>query len=1758
MTKCKFQVGHQGLYQQEYEHDACGVGMVVNIHGGKSHELVDNALKVLENMEHRGAETRDKTGDGAGIMVQIPHEFILLQGIPVPEKGKYGTGLVFLPKDERAQQEILSVMIEEIEREGLQLMHLRAVPTNPEVLGAAAREVEPDIKQMFITYPNSLTPDPSPRGEGSDYLHSNVSELDRKLYIIRKRIENRVEALAKLSTPLSPWRGAGGEAFYICSLSTKNIIYKGMLTSGQLRRYFPDLSNEYFTSGLALVHSRFSTNTFPKWKLAQPFRLLVHNGEINTIRGNCGWMKARESVLNSEALGDIKDLRPIVQEGMSDSASLDNVFEFLMMSGLSLPQAMAILVPESFNDKNPISEDLKAFYEYHSILMEPWDGPAALLFSDGRYAGGMLDRNGLRPSRYTITKSGMMVVASEVGVMDFEPGDVVSKGRLQPGKILLIDTQEGRIYYDGEIKEQLAKAHPYREWLNENRVQLEKLKSGRHVENGVSDLERKLVTFGFGQEDIDRTIVPMATAGQEPVAAMGNDTPLAVISDRPQVLFNYFRQQFAQVTNPAIDPIREELVMSLTEYIGAVGTNILTPDASNCKMVRLPQPVLTNTQLDILCNIRYKGFKTKKMPILFEMSKGEEGLRQALDKLCQDAEASVDEGVNYIILSDRDIDERHAAIPSLLAVSAVHHYLISVGKRVQTALIVESGEIREVMHAALLLGYGASAICPCMTFAVLDDLVKCGKIQEEYATAEANYIKAVDKGLKKIMSKMGISTIRSYRGAKIFESIGLGEELLRRYFGTEVSTIGGIGLKEIARDAIRLHEAGRAGSASNGRNGDGAGLGGETAEHTDSGEETRRKTGGHGGCEAETAGRGLLKNQGQFAWRKDGIKHAWNPETIAKLQLATRLGDYGKFKEWAAIVDGGPDGGLGGETAEHTDGNGGRAGSADNGRKDGAGLGGKTAEHSGGGDETRRRNGGHDGWSPIFIRDFFKFKKAAKPTPIDEVEPVESIVKHFVTGAMSFGALSIEAHEALALAMNKLGTRSNTGEGGEDNARYHTAVDGVSLSSKTKQVASGRFGVTAEYLVNAEEIQIKVAQGAKPGEGGQLPGFKVNEIIAKTRNAIPGISLISPPPHHDIYSIEDLAQLIFDLKNINPTAAVSVKLVAESGVGTIAAGVAKAKADLIVISGAEGGTGASPASSMRFAGISPEIGLAETQQTLVMNGLRNQVRLQTDGQLKTAKDVIIMAMLGADEFSFGTLPLIVLGCVMMRKCNTNTCPMGVATQNPELRKHFEGRAEYVVNFFTFLAEQVREYLSEIGVRSLKEIIGHTEMIEVRELGESDAAEKWRTIDFSRLLYKPDVDRRAAAADAPKGQQNTGRGEAPANGDGNGSSPDGATEAAFCHSFGVSSINSGDGNRGSTPACGLDSPSGFAPAVNGGAGANEGFAPAVNSDSKANEDSDCAHNGDSKANEGFAPAVNSSAGANEGFAPVLYWDRCAYTRVTGVKDEEIIRAAEKAIDHGEEVTLDYAIKNTDRAVTTMLSGVIAKKYGEQGLPDGTIKIKFKGAAGQSFGAFAVRGLDIRLEGETNDYFGKGLSGGRISILPPARSNEDFKAEENIIAGNTGLYGATSGELYINGKVGERFGVRNSGAIAVIEGAGDHCCEYMTGGRVVVLGRTGRNFAAGMSGGVAYVYDPDHTFDYFCNMDMVELSLVEDSVSRKELLELIRQHYLHTGSALAGRMLDDWQRCVEDFIQVVPIEYKRVLEEEKMARLHEKIADIQRDY
>lgn len=1494
----------RGLYDPANEHDACGVGMLVDIHGRKSHSIVDSALTVLENMRHRGAEGADnKTGDGAGILVQIPHEFILLQGIPVPEKGHYGTGLVFLPKDQVAQKAFLQIIQEEVEAKGLTILCLRDVPVCSEILGKDALATEPAIKQLFIV------------GE------EDQQKLELKLYGLRKRIEKRIASSSFVEK----------KDFYVVSLSTRSLIYKGMLESMQLRKYFPDLTNEYFTSALALVHSRFSTNTFPTWSLAQPFRLLAHNGEINTIRGNRAWMAARESVLSSSRLSDMEALDPIIQPDMSDSASLDNVLEFLLASGLSLPHAMAMLVPESFNEKNPISDDLKAFYEYHSILMEPWDGPAALLFSDGRYAGGMLDRNGLRPARYLVTKKGWVLVASEVGVLDILPEEIQEKGRLQPGKILLIDTETGKICRDQELKQQLADAHPYRKWIQDNCIELDELKSGRKVTSRVDDFDCKLRVFGYSREDIDRIMVPMCTGGVEPVGSMGNDTPLAVLSTRPHLLYDYFRQQFAQVTNPPIDPIREALVMSLVEYIGAVGNHILAPNESHCKMVRLQCPILTNTQLDILCNIRYKGFKTVKLPMLFDASQGETGLREALERLCQEAARAVSEGANYLVLTDRNVDASMAVIPSVLAVSAVHHYLISVKKRVQTALVVETGEMREVMHAALLLGFGASAVNPYMAFAILEDLVAKQAVQLNYETAEKNYVKSLCKGLLKVLSKMGISTIRSYRGAKLFEAIGLSEDLVETYFGSISSKVGGIGLAEIARDAVQMHKAGYDEDLSE-----------------------------------------VLEHKGIYSYRKDGEKHAWNPETISTLQLATRLGSYKKFKEFTKLVD---------EKEE-----------------------------------------------PLFLRDFLDFKRQS-PVPLEEVEPASEIMKRFVTGAMSFGSISKEAHETMAMAMNKIHGRSNTGEGGEDAGRFTEKIDGLSLRSAIKQVASGRFGVTTNYLVNADEIQIKVAQGAKPGEGGQLPGYKVNDIIAKTRHSIPGISLISPPPHHDIYSIEDLAQLIFDLRNVNPKAEISVKLVSESGVGTIAAGVAKAKADRIVISGAEGGTGASPMSSIRYAGLPPEIGLAETQQTLVLNNLRGQVRLQTDGQLKTGRDILLMALLGAEEFGFATSALIVLGCVMMRKCHMNTCPVGVATQDETLRKRFHGRYEYLVNFFTFLAEEVREYLAEMGFRKLDEVIGRTDLL-VRK--PSDGVHKHDLLDFSRILY-------------------------------------------------------------------------------------------------------------------FPTAFQDRA---------LYHVADSLHEMGAVKDLQLIEDARPALEGKQDLLLSYPIVNTDRSVGAMLSGVIAQQYGETGLPEQALKIRFKGSAGQSFGAFLVHGVEFRLEGDTNDYLGKGLSGGHIVVVPPVRA--DFKPEENIIAGNTLLYGATSGEVYLNGRAGERFCVRNSGAVAVVEGVGDHCCEYMTGGRVVVLGSTGRNFAAGMSGGVAYVWNPSGNFDFYCNMEMVELSLVEDTRSRKELHELIRKHYHYTGSPLAGQMLDHWDRYVEEFIEVVPIEYKKVLQEEQMKKWQQKIAAMQRDY
>lgn len=1495
-----------GLYDPNYEHDACGVGMVLHMKGAKSHAIVENGLRVLENMTHRGAENADnKTGDGAGIMLQIPHEFILLQGIPVPEKGHYGTGLVFLPKGEAEMESCMITLTQYIDKEGLKLLAVRDVPVNSEILGEMAKSNEPHIKQIFVLGEEGLSQD----------------ELEHKLYLLRKKIEKEIfnSKIFSLETK---------RAFYIVSLSTKRLIYKGMLSSEQLRHYYPDLLNPHLTSAIALVHSRFSTNTFPTWDLAHPFRMVAHNGEINTIKGNRLWMEARESILKSDLLGNINDLWPIVQPFMSDSASFDNVLEFLVMSGKSLPHAMAMMVPESWNDQNPISDDLKAFYEYHSLFMEPWDGPATLLFSDGRYAGGLLDRNGLRPARYLITHNDVMVVASEMGVLPFEPSEIKEKGRLRPGKILMVDTEKGTIQYDAELKENLAKAYPYREWLSKNRISLDDISSGRAPKYSVDNYDKLLKVFGYYKEDIEKIMTPMAVEGKEPTASMGNDAPVAVLSNKPQRLFTYFRQLFAQVTNPPIDPIREELVMSLAGYIGSLHKNILEPMPEHTKMVGLSNPFLSNRELDLLVHLGYKGFKAEIIPMLFDPKQGGAGLEKAIEQMCRNAEKAVDSGSNYIVLSDRGVNPDNAAIPSLLAVSAVHHYLIERRKRMQIDIVVESAEPREVMHFALLFGYGANAVNPYLALAVIEDLVKKGDIHLDFHTAMKNYVKSINKGLLKTMSKMGISTLKSYIGAQIFEAVGISTGVIDKYFKGTTSKIEGIDINDIASDTIEaFYEA----------------------------------------FESDFIDPSLV-SQGIYAWRRNGEYHAWNPETIMNLQMATRLGSYKKFKEYTDSID-------------------------------------KKTEK-------------------IFLRDFLDFDPSKNPIDVSEVESVSAITKRFVTGAMSFGSISREAHEAMAVAMNAIGGKSNTGEGGELPERFAT-----NARSSIKQVASGRFGVTTEYLVNADELQIKIAQGAKPGEGGQLPGFKVDKIIAKTRHSIPGISLISPPPHHDIYSIEDLAQLIFDLKNVNPAAQISVKLVSESGVGTIAAGVAKAKADRIVISGCEGGTGASPASSIKHAGLPLEIGLAEVQQTLVLNGLRGQVYLQTDGQLKTGHDIIVAAMLGAEEFGFATSALIVLGCIMMRKCHLNTCPVGVATQNEELRKKFMGRSEYLINYFNFLAEEVREHLAALGVKSLDEVVGRADLLKYMK---SDANKKVEKLDLSRLMYFP-VEAKENAIHRIKDQEH---------------------------------------------------------------------------------------------------------------------------KLDDALDISLITTSRMAIDKAMPTVMTKTIKNTNRTVGAMLSGEIAKKYGNAGLPEDTIQFTFTGSAGQSFGAFLAHGVTFKLEGDANDYVGKGLSGGKIIIVPPTTST--FKPEENIIAGNTLLYGATSGEIYINGRVGERFCVRNSGAVAVVEGAGDHCCEYMTGGRTVVLGKTGRNFAAGMSGGVAYVYNIDEDFDYYCNMQMVELTLIEDTYDSRELRQLITNHYNYTNSPLAKYILDNWNTEVEKFMKVTPIEYKKVLQDEKLEAIKKKIAQVEFDY
>ncbi len=1503
MNNCK-RPGGQGLYRPEMEHDNCGIGFVAHLKGKKSHDIIEKGLETLENMTHRGAEGADsKTGDGAGILLQIPRDFYLIQGYELPPEGHFGTGIIFLPTEESEAKKCKEILIDLVSKENIDLIGFRDVPRDNSAVGEVARAAEPAMEQILL---------------GSEM---EQDELERKLYIIRKKAEKLV----------SNSRLKQKHFFYICSLSTKVLIYKGMLTSEQLREYYADLRDKRFHSSIALVHSRFSTNTFPSWDLAQPFRMLAHNGEINTIKGNRFWMEARETVLESELLGDLNEIYPIIEPDKSDSASLDNALEFLFMSGKSLPHALSMLIPESWNTKNPIPPKLRAFYEYYSTLMEPWDGPASLIVTDGRYIGGTLDRNGLRPSRYVITENDLIVMGSEVGVQTFDPSEIREKGRLRPGKMILIDTKEGRLYNDSELKEKLAAQNPYAEWIEKNMVTLDEIESGQILKPDLNEkYELFLRAFNYTREDIESLIKPMAEIGQEPLASMGNDTPLAVLSRKPQRLFNYFKQLFAQVTNPAIDPIREELVMSLTGYIGSVQDNLLDEMSDHVKMVKFKSPVISNTTFKIVQNLTYKGFSNTVLPILFDVHKGESGLEEAVIDLCKKAEEAVDNGKNYIILTDRDINKDKAAIPSLLAVSAVHHHLIEKRKRMQVDIVIETAEAREVHHFALLFGYGASIINPYLAFSVVERLVKEKLIQQDYQKAEQNYIKAVNKGLLKILSKMGISTLRSYRAAQIFEAVGIRKDVVKKYFTGTITRIEGIGLEEIAREALEPHNDAFSGKSEDNR---------------------------------------LFS--GVYSYRKYGEHHAWNPDTIALLQWAVKSGNYQKYKEYSQIV--------------------------------------------------QQQNA-----APGFIRGFFNVK--SNPISIDEVEPVENITKRFVTGAMSYGSISREAHEALAVAMNKLGGRSNTGEGGEDPERFLPREDGSSARSAIKQVASGRFGVTGHYLVNADELQIKVAQGAKPGEGGQLPGHKVDKVIARTRYSIPGITLISPPPHHDIYSIEDLAQLIFDLKNANPRAKVSVKLVSETGVGTVAAGVAKAKADLITISGMEGGTGASPSSSIKHAGLPLELGLSETQQTLVMNNLRKNVVLQADGQLKTGMDVVHAALLGAEEFGFSTSALISLGCIMMRKCHLNTCPVGVATQDPDLRKRFKGKVDYLINFFTFIAEEVREVMAEAGFKKFEDMIGRADLIERRT-----DIDHWKTknLDFSSILYVPEEASRF-------------------------------------------------------------------------------------------------------------PVRNTQPQDH---------------KIENVLDRTLIEKSEAALQSGEKVTINTVIKNTDRTTGAMLSGRISEKYGAEGLPEGTIRSVFTGSAGQSFGAFLASGVEFRLQGDANDYLGKGLSGGRIVVVPEKASK--FKPEENIIIGNTVLYGATRGEIFINGVAGERFCVRNSGAIAVVEGVGDHCCEYMTGGRTVVLGKTGRNFAAGMSGGIAYVLNVEGNFDYYCNMGMVELSLVEDRGDMRELRSLINRHYEFTGSPLANRILDDWENYIDRFIKIIPYEYKKVLEEEKIAKLKEKIEMVEKD-
>ncbi len=1449
--------GRCGLYDPADERDSCGVGMVVRIDGSKSHSIVEDGLRVLENLAHRGAENADgRTGDGSGITIQIPHRFIVKCGIKVPEAGRYGTGILFLPNDGPGSEECLKVLRDECQSLGLSVIAERDVPVDHTVPGPLALITEPRIVQVFIS------------------SYDSQETLERKLYLLRKHTERLID----------------NDDFYICSLSTRTMVYKGMLTPDQLRRYYLDLSDPAVESSVAMVHSRFSTNTLPMWKLAQPFRMLCHNGEINTINANRSWMRAREAILQSEVFPDIQDISPVVQPGMSDSASMDNVFEFLNLSGLSIPNAISVLIPESWNDRNPIPDSLKAYYEYNSIYMEPWDGPAAVLFTDGRLAGGTMDRNGLRPVRYTVTSDGMIILASEAGVLPLEGSTIKKSGRLRPGKMLMIDMAEGRILRDDEIKAALASAYPYRDWLEKNRIDLAGVSSGRSVDRSVKDIDRMRKEFLYTKEDVESILIPSVIGFKEPVSSTGCDIPLPVLSDQPQLFFNYFRQSFAQVTNPAIDPIREELVMSITGYIGSVHNNILSPAPENCHIVKVRHPIITNRELDLLKNLRYRRFSTEVVPMTFKASSGPKGLEEALDSLCRKADEIVDEGGSYIILSDRDMGPDEVPIPSLLAVSAINQHLLENRKRLKTGIIVESGEPREVEHMALLFAYGANLVNPYLAYAEIEELCASGKIPYDPDTAEYRYIRVLEKGLMKIMSKMGISTIRSYRGSCLFEAVGLDKNLCGRYLSGTVSNLGGITLEDIAKDIISRHDTG------------------------------------------PTEG---LPDIGFYSYRNGGERHAWSPETVKLLHSASAdPSSYGAFAEKADLGDG-----------------------------------------------------------LFYIRNLLE-ETEGKDIPLDEVEPSSEIVKRFVIEAMSFGAISKEAHETAAEAANRIHAKSNCGEGGEDPSR-NTPVDGRDIRSTVRQVASGRFGVDTEYLVNADELQIKCAQGAKPGEGGQLMGFKVDQIIARTRHTLPGVTLISPPPHHDIYSIEDLKQLIFDLRCVNPAATISVKLVSEASVGTVASGVAKAGADIILISGADGGTGAAPMSSMRYAGLPWEMGLAETQQALVSNGLRGHVRLQVDGQMKTGRDVLIAALLGAEEYGFAASVLISMGCVMCRKCQTNTCPVGIATQDPERRAKFKGTPEHVINYLTAIAEDVRKRLARMGFRSLDEVIGRTDLLSVRSI-----AGRPSQLDLSPLLEKA------------------------------------------------------EGSR--------------------------------------------------KMSEGQPDMVGD----------------CMDRRI--ISD---------VLDSDSRSTPLYAISNTDRSVGAMLSGECLRRGSTK-----DIMVDFEGSAGQSFGAFLTDNISFHLEGQANDFVGKGLSGGRISISRIGSGPGD------VLAGNTVLYGATAGELYVAGCVGERFCVRNSGAVAVAEGVGDHCCEYMTGGKVVVLGGCGRNFAAGMSAGVAYVLDDEKDFDRHCNMDMVEIELLDDPADREDLRKILEDHVRYTDSSKAKALLSDWENSCSRFIKVIPVGYKMLLKDE----------------